>query len=230
MIRHDIGCLSALRRFIQGGAESDDLPIMVSCRGGRRVTSVGLGVVLVALLAGGFARPAAASEEEGRRLFRRGQELVRVGDYRGAARAFEAGHAAAPRVGFLLNIGNCYRKLGELGRAREYYRRFLDESPADHASRADVEGYLRAIDEIEADGLVVDGQPPAPLPPAPEPPPSLSLVAAPLPRSEPAQPPVWGRWWVWSVVGGALAAGAAAYVMTRPGPARCGASLGCAHE
>jgi hypothetical protein len=43
--------------------------------------------------------------------------------------------------------------------------------------------------------------------------------------------PVYKRWWFWTLIGGAVAAGAATYVLTRPaGAARCPASLGCAGE
>src|SRR5207253_1393511 len=90
--------------------------------------------------------------------FRRGEDLLKAGDYRAAAQAFESGYAAAPRAGFLLNIGNCYRKLGELGKARSFYWRFLDAAPKDHPSRAEVTGYLQQMEQIEADGVSVDGE------------------------------------------------------------------------
>jgi tetratricopeptide (TPR) repeat protein len=201
----------------------------------------------------------AEDAEAGRRYFKRGQELLKANDYRGAVKAFEAGYAAAPRVGFLLNIGNCYRKLGELGKAREHYWRFLDASPKDHPSRPSVMEYLRAIKQIEEDGASMDAAaaagraPPPPPPPVTEPvplspsapapvpqalsarpeevapSPGLSVVDAP-PRAE-EKPPVYKRWWFWTLVGGAVAAGVATYAITRRAePAGCTASLGCGHE
>lgn len=200
----------------------------------------------------------AEDAETGRRQFKRGQELLKVGDYRAAARAFEAGYAAAPRVGFLLNIGNCYRKLGELGKARAYYWRFLDAAPKDHPSRPAVMDYLRAMEQIEADGVSVDGAPTTRPPPggqteipAGAADDSGTLAMSGLPstlnaRPEPVQPlrvtearmadadtldrPVWKRWWFWVVVGGAVAAGATAVLLTRPSSSSCGATLGCANE
>src|SRR5207244_9056741 len=117
---------------------------------GRRV----MAVVSVVALASALHRPAARAEdaEAGRRHFKHGQELLKANDYRAAARAFEAGYAAAPRVGFLLNIGNCYRKLGELSKARDFYWRFLDAAPKDHPSPPAVMDYLRAMEPIQADG------------------------------------------------------------------------------
>jgi len=211
-----------------------------------------MGVLALLLALGSPAR--AEDAEAGRRYFKRGQDLLKENDYRGAVRAFEAGYAAAPRVGFLLNIGNCYRKLGELTKAREHYWRFLDAAPKDHPSRPAVMDYLRQMEQIEADGVSVDGSSAAraavPLPP-PMTEPGALAATRPLPRPLAARPPeppaaglmvvdtpprdqspsIFKRWWFWTVVGGVVAAGAATYVLTRPAAAAsCSASLGCAHE
>jgi hypothetical protein len=90
----------------------------------------------------------------------------------------------------------------------------------------------------------------APMPPPATEPGSLPATR-PVPRSLAARPPetptagltvvdtppreqspsVFKRWWFWTLVGGAVAAGAATYVLTRPAAAAsCSASLGCAHE
>jgi len=219
----------------------------------RHGTAALLCVVALSLALAGTAR--AEDAEAGRKYFKRGQELLKANDYRGAVKAFEAGNAAAPRVGFLLNIGNCYRKLGELGKAREYYWRFLDAAPKDHPSRMTVREYLQAMKQIEADGVSMDASsdkavpqvPPPPLEPPPAAaagaplPPALSArpVEAPSPALsvvevapvEKEKPPVYKRWWFWTLVGGAVAAGAATYVLTRPAAAAgCSASLGCTRE
>ena len=39
-----------------------------------------------------------------------------------------------------------------------------------------------------------------------------------------------GRWWLWAVVGGVLAGGAAVYALAHPGGSRCGGTLGCFDE
>jgi tetratricopeptide (TPR) repeat protein len=209
-----------------------------------------MGVLALSLALGTPVR--AEDAEAGRRFFKRGQDLLKENDYRGAVRAFEAGYAAAPRVGFLLNIGNCYRKLGELTKAREHYWRFLDAAPKDHPSRPAVKDYLRQMEQIEADGVSVDGTAPARAAPAPPPmtepvfrapPPVPQALAARAPDSPaggltvvevpPApeeKPSVFKRWWFWTLVGGAVAAGAAAYLLTRPAAASCSAPLGCKSE
>jgi tetratricopeptide (TPR) repeat protein len=213
-------------------------------------------VALLGVLALSLALPSAVHAEDadaGRRYFKRGQELLKENDYRGAVRAFEAGYAAAPRVGFLLNIGNCYRKLGELSKAREHYWRFLDAAPKDHPSRPAVKDYLRQMEQIEADGVSVDGasaRAALPPPPVTEPgsvpaPPAVPRTLAARPPETPAagltvvdvqpaaeeKPSIFKRWWFWTLISGAVAAGAATYVLTRPAAAApCSASLGCARE
>jgi hypothetical protein len=154
---------------------------------GRGLICLGAALALLCSAAGVGA---ADDEDEGRRLFQRGQGSLEAGDYRAAARAFEAGYAAAPRVGFLLNIGNCYRKLGELGKARQFYWRFLDAAPRRHPSRTEVMEYLRSMEQIEADGVAVDVAPEPPAghsapvavkPAGPAPPRSSGVAIAPLP-------------------------------------------------
>jgi tetratricopeptide (TPR) repeat protein len=215
---------------------------------GRGVTAL---LCLIALVLALHGTAQAEDAEAGRRFFKRGQDLLKANDYRGALKAFEAGFAAAPRVGFLLNIGNCYRKLGELGKAREHYWKFLDAAPKDHPSRPSVNDYLRAMEQIEADGVSVDsapakGPPPAPEPAtAPGPPPQLPpTLSAPPPPDAPSpglvlvdspardqKAPVYKRWWFWTLVGGAVAAGVGTYVLTRRAATpHCSASLGCFSE
>jgi tetratricopeptide (TPR) repeat protein len=148
-------------------------------------------LLLAAMAALAFAAPARADDaSEGRRLFQRGEEYLRQGDYRAAAEAFQAGYLMAPRAGFLLNIGNCYRKLGELGKARQYYWRFLDAAPKDHPSRTGVIEYLRAMEQIEADGVAVDSAGvPGVAGTAPPPPPDEPITPVDPPfASEPTPP------------------------------------------
>jgi Tfp pilus assembly protein PilF len=238
--------LLSARRASKVGREIHRHPDMV--RGQGMVALMGVLALLLSL--GSSAR--AEDAEAGRRYFKKGQELLQQNDYRGAVKAFEAGYAAAPRVGFLLNIGNCYRKLGELGKAREHYWRFLDAAPKDHPSRPAVMDYLKQMEQIEADGVSVDSaaaraaaapapatephafRSPSAVPPAlaarPPEAPSAGLSVVDV-RPVEEKPPVYKRWWFWTLVGGAVAAGAATYVLTRPAAAApCTASLGCARE
>lgn len=132
-----------------------------------------------------------ADEAEGRRRWSRGRELYEKGRYVEAAREFEAGYAAAPRPLFLLNIGHAYRRAQELVKAKSAYQQLLRLQP-DYPQRAEVEGYIKSIDDVlqaaEAGTEASAARPPSasarPAPP-PAPAPSLTLVD---PSSAPPPP------------------------------------------
>jgi tetratricopeptide (TPR) repeat protein len=203
------------------------------------------------------ADPSEKNEMEGRRQYKVGEQLMAAGRYAEAAKAFEAGFEAAPRAGFLLNIANCHRRLGDLGKARKFYWSFLDAAAKSHPSRPEVIEFLKSIEEINADGVPLDvpgtadlgaareagalsqvAPVPAPPPEAEAPRPYATLLAA--PDSAPAQqqpidevrPSVFKRWWFWTLVGGAVAAGTGTLLWARSqtAPSGCEASLGCIHE
>src|SRR6185312_11895333 len=84
-------------------------------------SSRGMRVAVVAiLLSAAIATPARAAgsddEERARGHYEIGLGLYRLGDYRGALEEFAAGYELARKPGFLLNLGQTYRKLGELPR------------------------------------------------------------------------------------------------------------------
>jgi tetratricopeptide (TPR) repeat protein len=185
-----------------------------------------------------------ADEAEGKRQYRRGEALVQQERYRDAIDAFEAGYAASPRVGFLLDIANCYRKLGDVPRSEKYYWRFLDAAPKDHPQRREALEYLKTIRQIAADGVDVQDDATGPkraAVPAASPPPGF-LDAAPVAnvdvraRAEAAesqpQRPIYARWWFWTGVGvAALAAGAGLWFASHGAHGGgCTATLGCLRE
>src|SRR4051794_28761003 len=102
-------------------------------------------LVLMAALAG----PARADDDVETRA-RAHYEIAlgqfRLGNYRGALKEFKAGYELARKPGFLLNIALSYRKLGQRGAARDAYREYLADAPADDPHRAEVE---QLIGELE---------------------------------------------------------------------------------
>jgi tetratricopeptide (TPR) repeat protein len=105
-------------------------------------------IALVALLLVSMpsARADELKEREALRHFDAGRGLYAVGDYQAAVREFAAGYALSARPRFLIDLGHAYRKLGQLDRAREMYRRFLDEASGDEPERA---GAKAALAEVE---------------------------------------------------------------------------------
>lgn len=72
------------------------------------------------------------------RHFRLGSVRYADGSYQAALQEFEAGYAAQPSPAFLVNIGQCLRKLDRLDEAALAFRRFLDTRSGSARTRLDV--------------------------------------------------------------------------------------------
>jgi tetratricopeptide (TPR) repeat protein len=94
------------------------------------------------------ARAQSTHEEmTARSHFRAGVTYFHLGNYPAALREFSAGHAATPKLRFLICIGQTYHKLGQLEDARSAWRQFLDKAPPQDKDRMDVERMLREIEQ-----------------------------------------------------------------------------------
>ena len=130
---------------------------------------------------------------QGRRLYLLGRYQDAIGEYR---RAYEL--RADPQ--FLFQIAEAYRQLGATEQALFYYERYLAGAAAG-PDRAVAEQRVAEIESLRA----------APPPAGPP-----GLVAAPgaTAGSSARRPtPIWRRWWLWTAIGVALAAGTAAAVL-----------------
>jgi tetratricopeptide (TPR) repeat protein len=104
--------------------------------------------LLAALLVGG-ARPAAADDQATRTArahWERGEKLFALGRFAEALAAYEQAFEAKPLPGFLFNIGQCHRNLGDHDAAIFSFRKYLRLAP-EADNRAAV---LALIDELEA--------------------------------------------------------------------------------
>jgi tetratricopeptide (TPR) repeat protein len=166
--------------------------------------------------------------------FKNGRALFEAASWAAALDEFNAGYDAYPLPGFLVNIGQCQRKLDHLDEAAAAFEKFLASGTGDVALRGEVK---EALDEIaaergrrqaavaaeaearrqrdEAERRHPPQEEPAPpaqvdLTPRPSAPAAAVAVASPLPASAAvtAEPPKKSRKWVWAIVG-VLAAGAA---------------------
>ena len=178
-------------------------------------------LVFLMLLHGGddAARKKSASEH-----FAKGQKLYAAEKWDRALEEFKAGYATYPLPGFLINIGQTYRQLGERQKAITLYQQYLDLQPEDDSLRPQVQ---RMIDDLEREERVSAESakgPPAPPPrpkkvdlapkPPVEPAPAVA-VAEPRheePKDKEEDSPWYGKWWVWTLVGAAVAGGVAAGV------------------
>jgi tetratricopeptide (TPR) repeat protein len=125
---------------------------------------------------------------QGRRLYLLGHYQEAIAEYR---RAYEL--RADPQ--FLMDTAEAYRQLGATERALFYYERYVAAAP----NAPDREIVEDRITELE----LVKTAPPV----------ASAVVAAPaVPATRPR--PVWKRWWVWTAVGVALAAGITATALS----------------
>jgi tetratricopeptide (TPR) repeat protein len=186
--------------------------------------AVPLLILVAALEPGGSASDAARTEDRpARLLFERAETKFNLGNFEAALADYQAAYEIEPLPGFLFNIGQCYRNLGDHERARFFYRRFLIVDPRT-PNRRQTEKLIaemsRRIDEPK------DGAP-APIGAArSDQPTTMPAAFAPAIRqpegkadNPPDEPRFYRRPWFWIGVGGALAAGVVAgFLLTRDDP------------
>jgi hypothetical protein len=98
-------------------------------------------------------RPAIADgggEREARRHFDEAEAAYKAGHYADALAKYQAGYAAKPLPGFLINIAQCQRRLGDLKTARATYREFTLVAP-DSRLVPEVKGLIAQLDTVIAD-------------------------------------------------------------------------------
>ena len=96
-----------------------------------------------------LAAPSAA-EREARRHFADAELSYRAGHYAEALAKYQAGYAATPLPGFLVNIAQCQRRLGDSKAARATYREFVLVAP-DSRLVPEVQTLIKELDTLIAD-------------------------------------------------------------------------------
>jgi tetratricopeptide (TPR) repeat protein len=164
-----------------------------------------------ALLTLGIATPALGSdaEAEARVHFQKGMAAFELGKFQEALAEYERAYELAPLPGFLFNIGQCHRNLGNHAKAIFSFRLYLRKKP--EARNREAVGTL--ISELEAKQRAEARRKKARVPVfVPE-----SRPVVPPPPPPPPPTPVYKRWWLWTLV--VAAAGGAAvgiYFAARP--------------
>jgi Tetratricopeptide repeat len=197
-----------------------------------------LGALAAIALAAALALDGRASAAVDKRELQAREDFA-AGRYQEALEIFAKLYAEKLHPNYLRNIGRCYQNLGDPDKAisafREYLRKARAISPDE---RAEVEGYIKEMEELAArrqpppaaplaPAAPPEPPPRLPTPTAPAPAPALTLTATPprAPAPAPAPAPFYTRWWFWTLVGGAALVGglAAAGVFTTRKDAACGA-------
>jgi tetratricopeptide (TPR) repeat protein len=142
--------------------------------------------------------------EQAKAYFASGNEHYAAGRYEEAIRHFQAGYALVPRPNFLVNLGQSYRKVGDLVRAKEAYLAYVRALPQDSTLRDQA---LQVLAEIE---VQLQERRPDERASVRPPPPIPVLPAAPPPTADHEAPRL--RVWPWVTGGAGLALAGAGLV------------------
>jgi tetratricopeptide (TPR) repeat protein len=195
----------------------------------RRAPASLAGVMAVAAVWAGAVPPSAVaaaagseSERTARQRFAEAERHFQAGLFADALAGYEAGYEASPLPGFLVNIAQCQRRLGELETARSTYRKFLVAAP-DSPLVPEVKVIIAELDQALAE--TTSSATGGPSLAAPEPAAKRKTLgaAAPALAPDPATPPPGPRpsrtrWWLWGTLAAAAAGGAAAALVISSQP------------
>jgi tetratricopeptide (TPR) repeat protein len=175
---------------------------------------------LVALV--GVAPAATPAERaKARETFRAAQQHYKLTEYQQALEAFKETYRLVEDPTLLFNIAQCYRQLNKKEEAIRFYRTYLHDAP-DDGNRASVEQIIASLEKaIHEENVAratppdttIDGSQPRPVtapPPATVTSPPAQPVTQPVVVASTAsdRPPLYKRWWLWTLVGGAVVVGA----------------------
>jgi len=177
-----------------------------------RATAIGA-AILTMLLAATAQAGTTEAEKEARTHFQSGETHFKAGEFDEALAEYQKGYDAKPLPGFLVNIAQCQRRLGDLKKARATYQKFILVAPDSplvpqvRSMMAEIDGLLEKEQDKPAGGGDADAKPevavPAPAPAAP-----VLVAAAPTPAPAAAPEPTHHRWWLWGAIGAVVVGGA----------------------
>jgi hypothetical protein len=117
-------------------------------------------------------------EQQSRAHYKSGETHYAAGEYAQALAEYQAGFDAVPLPGFLINIAQCHRQLGEPAKARQAYEKFVLVAPDSPL----VPEVKTQIAELDRDLETAKTAPPPP-PPATEPPAVAVALGTPSPAA-----------------------------------------------
>jgi hypothetical protein len=148
-----------------------------------RRSVAGLAFACALLLASRLATADEAAERaEGRRHFEQAEQHFQRGEFAEALVQYEAGYRLTRLPGFIINVAHCHRLMGDLRKARSYYRRYLVVAPVG-PRKDEVEEMIATLDKALAEEGAAEG-------------------AEGTRASKPRTPSV--RWWLWSAVASSI--------------------------
>jgi tetratricopeptide (TPR) repeat protein len=161
-----------------------------------------LRIVAVALV---LAAPLIAFAEDkatkaARRHYEKGEKLFALGRFDDALIEYEAAFDAKPLPGFLFNIGQCHRNLGDLDAAIFSFKKYLSLAP-EAENRESVEALIAELEDEKAAAAEEARR--------------KKLTFEPAPPPEGGGKPFYKKWWFWGGVAAIAGAGAGSYFLLR---------------
>ncbi len=151
-------------------------------------------LALLGVSASAHAEHSKADRSQSRLHFEAAEKQFKAGKFAAALVDYERAYDVFPHPGFLFNIAQCHRNLGDYERAIFFLQSYLRDSP----KAQDRARITTLIEKLERKA--------AARPPDVEPEPAApALVAAPAPESN--EDSIFGTWWFWTIVGVAVVAG-----------------------
>jgi hypothetical protein len=184
------------------------------------------------------AGPPDAAARESRRHFQAAEAQFKAGAFDAALAEYQAGYDAKPLPGFLINIAQCQRRLGDLKTARATYQKFvmvapdsplvpqakamvaeLDKLLADLSNAPNANATVTSNGSKEGDDAQKDmpaevdtaTAPPvvtAAVPVEPSVATSAPVLVATPTPADAAPAPAGRRWWLWGTIGAVVVGGA----------------------
>jgi tetratricopeptide (TPR) repeat protein len=161
-----------------------------------------LGLGLFVATGTGVASAEDAATRTAKRHFAKGEKLFALGRFDEALAQYEQAFEAKPLPGFLFNIAQCHRNMGDVDQAIFSYRKYLRLQP-DADNREAVERLIEELEEEKArrGNQVILRDPP------------------PVRKPGPKQKPIYARWWFWGGVAAVAGASTGTYLLLRDGSA-----------
>lgn len=153
-------------------------------------------LVCLAVIAPAVARADDPATRAARRHYERGEKLFALGKFDEALDEYQEAFDAKPLPGFLYNIGQCYRNLGDYDQAIFSFNKYLKLQP-DADNKDAVQQLITELEDKKARG---DG--------------AKFVRKKPQPVEE--DKPITSKWWFWTGIGVvAVAGGVGVYEATR---------------
>jgi hypothetical protein len=179
-------------------------------------------LAMIALILFAATTAHADDRDKARAAFRLGSQHYSLGEYKEALAAFKEAYRSYEDSSFLFNIAQCHRQLDQRADAIREYRMYLVNAP-DASNREEVRQLITRLErELAEERATKAAPPPGVQPPSVSPATSARLqpsgpptVAAPslaltVTATRARETPTYKKWWVWTLVGVAVAGGAAA--------------------